>query len=283
MNIHRWTSLGRGYDLGLKHNRIILILSIIGALVAAIGRLTLHHVGWFEALLVGFTGGAITFSAGVIAKELVPDFPQTAVAAAALSLIAVWFVRPESLLLVFWLIGGMRLLNRTSGLAAKPTDVLVLIIVTGWLVWRFNPLFGLLMALVLWFDTRLPDGQRSRAFAGFIVIFPTIVYMFRRSNWQPPGGHTAWMVIALLVITLAFTPVILNSHQILAVGDATGEPLTPSRVQAGQFFALATGLTSASFLGIEGFIYLISLWAAILAVAMYDFAKRSRVQSLVSV
>lgn len=283
MSLYQWTSLGRGYDLQLKHNRIILILTLLAALAVASGRHIIYDSGWVVTLLDGFTGGATVFSAGIMAKELAPDYPQTALAAVVLSLFIAWTARLEILPLIFWLIGCMRLLNRTSGLAAKPTDILVLIAFTAWLVWWFSPLFGLLAAFMLWQESRLPDGLKNRAVVAFLIFFMTAAYVIAWGKWQLPAVNTVWATAILLAITLFFIPVILNSYEIHAVGDATGVLLTPARVQTGQFFALATGLVTASWLGTAGIILLLALWAAILAVAGHYLTRRSRVHLPVSV
>lgn len=283
MNLYRWSSLARGYDLGLNYNQIILGVSILAALFVAVGRLVVSGSGWLEVFLDGFTGGATAFSAGLLAKELVPDYPQAAVTASVISLAVVWYARFDSIPLIFWLAGSMRLLNRTTGLAVKLTDILVLLVVTGWLIWVLSPLIGLLMAAVLWLDSRLPDGRKSSLFAGAMTLLLTVVYVLARQGLQPPAMNSFWVTAGLLIITVLFVPIILNSNRVQATGDATGESLNPARVQAGQFAALATGLVTASWLGTDGIIVLIALWSALLAAAIHHFARRSRRQQPISI
>jgi hypothetical protein len=82
------------------------------------------------------------------------------------------------------------------------------------------------------------------------------------------------------MMTGLFLVVIVTSREVRAVGDATGEPLKPRRVQAAQILALLTALLSAWWVGASGMVALLPLWAAMLGVSLYRlailFLSRSR-------
>lgn len=258
MNYHHWSALFRGYDLTLRHNQLILVLTAVGAgsgfLVAQSG------VG--PATIQAIVAGIAVFMAGALAKELVPDHPLAALIAAMLALPIAWLAPLSSAVALFWLLGSLRFLNRTTGLRPKWTDLAVLLIITGLLGWQVTPLFGILMGVLLTMNSVLPDSQQSHVILGVVIIIGSSIW-FLISD-QPTDQASLWLVVCLIAITLGFMAVILNSYHTQAVTDATGEILVPSRIQAGQAFGLSAGLFLASWQGEAGVILLASLWAAVL-------------------
>lgn len=263
MDVHRWSSLFRTYDLGLRHNQLILVLSVAGCAVGIFAT----QAELTNQLLKGVVGGATVFLAGVLAKEIDPDRPQATLLAAALAIPFAASVPPTSLLALFWLLGTLRFLNRSTGLAPKPTDLLVLLCVAALLGWQISPLFGILMGIACMMDVFLPGGRRLHGVVGMVSIFVSTLWLFS-SDWSSVGP-ALWLVGVLLAITLGFIPVILSTYHAQAVGDATGERLNSSRVQAGQAFGLSAGLFLASWMGSAGALLLIALWAAMLGTLAY--------------
>ncbi|MFO7662862.1 MAG: hypothetical protein R6X18_09740 [Chloroflexota bacterium] len=273
MDLYRWTSLFRNYDLNLRHNRLILVLSLIAAVAVAGGKAVSGNNEWPDLFLIAFTAGATVFSAGALSKEIYPDYPQMSLAAAVICLAGAWFTQPVSLVILFWLIGCLRVLNRSTGLAPKLTDVAVLGLIAAWLVWHISPLFGLLTGSILWLDALLPDGQKYNRLIGWAILLLTIVYTIGWGELTSPAPPNGWLVAAVLIVTVAFIPVMLHSYDLQATGDATGAPLNPTRVQAEQLASLATGLVLTSWLGVDGAILLVALWAAILVVSVHQLSR----------
>lgn len=274
MNQYRWSALIRSYDLTLRHNQLILLLTLAGAGLAFLTGET--SVSW-SSLYRAILGGITVFAAGALAKEVDPDRPRSALFAAVLALGVAWIALPASLLALLWLGGALRFLNRTTGLRPLPTDTLFLLALTAWLSWREIPLFGLLFGGLLMLDAALPDGRRWHTGLGAALLIGTAVWLWR-GDW-PIEPLPAWLVLALLAIAVGFVAVILNSYQVAAVADATHSPLHPSRVQAGQVFALAAGLALASWRGASGVALFLALWAALLGVLTHfllgDYRRRS--------
>ena len=273
MNYHRWSSLFRAYDLALGYNRAILIVSALGA---ALGFMLAG--GDFRARAIqAVVAGVTVFGAAALAKEVSPDASRAAVPAAVAALPLVTLSPPLAPLGLFWLIGSVRFLNRTTGLPPKTTDTLVLLLATAALAWLVSPLCALLMALVLVLDGLLPDGRRAHVGLGLLIAVAAAVWLYL--DQRPAAPPPWWLGAVLLSIAVGFMPVILNAYQVSAVGDATGQPLWPARVQAGQSFALSAGLFQASWLGRPGVLLLGGLWAALLGVAFYHLlfvrARRS--------
>lgn len=271
MDYHRWSSLYRPYDISLRHNQLILALSA----ACAAGAFWIEGGELGSRLTASVIASAVTFLAATLAKELDPDRPRASVLAALLVIPFLPAYTLDSALILFWLIGAVRFLNRATGLRPKFTDLVVLLLSTVWLGWQVTPIFGILMSIMLSLDSQLPDGQRIHAMYAVVVFFVTAI-IFGQPDWTtaPP---VMWQVAALMSIAFGFTPVVLSAYGTTAVGDATGEPLQPWRVQTGQVFALGVGLVIASWFGERGILVLIGLWAALLANSVfYLFAARRR-------
>jgi hypothetical protein len=86
------------------------------------------------------------------------------------------------------------------------------------------------------------------------------------------SGPTLPTVISSAGMAGLFLVVIATSRHLEAVGDATGQPLNPRRVQAAQAFALLTALLMAWWEGASGVVALAPFWAALLGVALYRLA-----------
>ena len=263
MDFHRWSSLFRGYDPTLRYNQVLLILSAVGALLGFV----LNDSASWPRLYELVVAGAAVFLAGALAKELDPDRPGAALPAAVLTLAVAGRAEMINLVALLWLLACIRLINRSTGLRPKPTDILALLLIAAWLVWRVGPLFGALTGGILIADALLPDGRRVHAVIGAAVLIASTARLFL-SNWSitPPEP---WLVLVLLVVAVIFIPVILSYSHVEAVGDATGKPLDPVRVQAGQTIALSAGLFFASWRGETGVMLLVALWTALLGSAAH--------------
>ena len=263
MLLYRWSSLLRAYDLRLGYNRVIVLLSALGAAVALVAGIV-AGLPLPDVLLRAFAGGMTAFAAAALAKELDPDHPGSAVVGAALAVPLVWWVaRVDSLLPLLWLILSLRFVNRSTGLPPRLTDALGLILLAGWLSWARTPLFGVLTGVVLLLDVLLPGGRRVHGWLGAPVALAAGVYWGVNTDRYPSAAPEPWLVVCLLALTIAVIGVILTCYVILAPGDATGRPLDGSRVQAGQIVALTVGLFFASWHGRDGATLFAALWAAL--------------------
>lgn len=272
MDYHRWSALFRGYDVGLRYNQLILALTAVGGGLGFAAALP----DAAAAALQGVVGAAAVFLAGALAKELAPDHPHSAVIAAALTLPFAWHAGSLSLLVPFWLLGCLRFLNRATGLLPKWTDAAVLLAAAGWLSWQLTPLFGILMGLMLLVDALMPEGARANGLAGIAIIAACGVWLVGQA-WRSTNPDL-WLMALLMANTLGFMTIILRSYRVDAVGDATGRPLNPLRVQAGQSFGLSAGLLLASWQGEAGVLLLAPLWTALAGILAYGllFARGGR-------
>lgn len=267
MKLKQLTGLARLIDPRYPTNLAILVVAtavgLIGFIVQLVaGRGLGPAFGWSVA--VGF----LTILSWAIGRELDPDHEMSAFVGVVLFLASLFFypiyafVWPTLLVIL-----ALRIVNRTSGLAVTWLDSLLFAGLAGWLVgstghWEY----GVVAILAFLLDAFLPQpSRRQLLFAGVVaamVLFwqwTTIV-----DGAAAPIVAVEWMVAGGTAV-LFTALIILRSHHIRSLGDASKLPLLPQRVQAAQLLALVTGFL---FLW-QGADKLLALWAAMLGVSLY--------------
>jgi hypothetical protein len=268
MSSNRVTSTGRAIDPKYPTNRAILALTAVVTLVGGVAQL-LRGMGLLDGGLWGIQAGLAVFLAWVVCREFDPDHDLSAFVAAGLVLAGLFWWDPPNLGALLWLALIMRVVNRTPGLPATVVDALAVVGVGGWLAWQGNWGYGVLTVLALILDGLLP--QRNRQAVAFVflgVAAAAIVGVWQGRMWGP-GGPSLQNGALALVMGIVSVPVIVVSNRVTSVGDETGEPLTPLRIQAAQVMAVLAGVQVAVWDGAAGLASLSSLWAAVLGAALY--------------
>ena len=164
--------------------------------------------------------------------------------------------------MILWLLLVLRLVNRTVGLPAKPLDSLAVLGLGAWLTWQGYWMVGLVTAVAFLLDGLLSPPLRYHLFVSGLAFVATVVLSIFHGDMAMESGPTMPVVISSVVMAGLFLVVIATSREVQAVGDATGEPLNPRRVQAAQVLALLTALLFAWWAGASGVVALLPLWAA---------------------
>jgi hypothetical protein len=271
MKLSDITALGRPIDPSYPTNRAIVILALAGAIAGTILRL-LSGAVLLESALWGMGVGFALFLTWALGRELDPDHGLSAFVGAGLVLITLLLFDSPSLLVVFWLLLLLRLVNRTAGLPAKPLDSLAVLGLGTWLAWQGYWMVGLVTTVAFLLDGLLSPPLKSHLFVSGLAFVATVILSVFRGDIAMESGPTTVVVIASVVVAGLFLVVIATSRELQAVGDATGRPLNPRRVQAGQVLALLTALLFAWWAGASGVVALLPLWAAMIGVGLYRFA-----------
>jgi len=266
--MNKLTSIGRPIDLNYPTNRAIAALTIV---VMAGGTMfaLLSGGGGVESVRQGTGAGFAVFLAWALCRELDPDHNPSAFVAAGLALggLFLWDLPHFGALL--WLLLVLRVVNQTMGLPATVLDASAVLGLGGWLAVQGNWGYGAITALALFVDSQLsPPNRKQVFFAGLgIVVTVVVVIVAGELRW----GETPSLVAGLigLGMVVSFVPVVLRARRLDSVGDATGEPLEPLRVQAGQGLALLAGVEVAFWGGEAGLVSLGPLWAAVLGASLY--------------
>ena len=185
----------------------------------------------------------IVYLSWALARELDPDDRVAAFISLAASLLAAIAVDAPGLLIVFTTLGLVRVVNRSSGIAARKSDsVILLLLVLAVMYTTESPFFGVVAALAFILDGTLKDPLRHHWVFGLISLAATIVYMVDHDIGL--GGLTApdtlfeWLAMLFLLIFALNTLLLKVVH---SKGDANGKTLDLGRVRGG----MAVGLFAA--------------------------------------
>ena len=119
--IYQYTALGRPPELSDPAARIVLFLLPAAAILGAIMGLV-RGEGFLAALHEALVYALALYGAWALARELDPDDSPAAFISLAAGKLAVLLVTSPGILIVYVVLGLVRMVNRSSGLPAKKTD-----------------------------------------------------------------------------------------------------------------------------------------------------------------
>jgi len=270
MKPYQVSNLARSLDPDFPTNRAVLILvPAISGLAAAYSWIAGSAVP--EALLMGVRTGLASFTTWAITREIDPDHSGSAFLSMAFGTACAMLLPGVHLLLAFWLMALLRIINRTTGLPARWLDSLVIAGFSLWLLWSYDWLLGIFTGTVFFLDSAMSDPlPRHRYFGLAFMLLGVLGRLLAPA--QPAHALDArwtWMAGAS---SLAFLPLLVHSARIESTGDLTGRKLDPHRVQAAQLLLiLCTALLLARTpSGLEA--GLLPL-ASILGAGLYDLGR----------
>ena len=269
MKLNDVTALGRTpVDPSYPTNLAIAALALVVATGGAIGQL-LSGAAPLESVLWGISAGFLPFLTWALGRELDPDHDLSAFVGAGLVLLAFLLSATPSLLVIFWLLVVLRIVNRSVGLPAKPWDSLGVLGLGAWLTWQGYWMAGFITAVAFLLDGLLSPPLRYHLFASGLSLVTTVVLAVVYGDMNMENGFTLPVVLASVLVAALFPVVILTTRQVEAVGDATGKVLNARRVQAAQVLALLTFLLFVWWFGASGLVTLLPLGAAMIGVSLY--------------
>ena len=284
MVIDKLTTVGRTIDLRYATNRAIAIVTgvlFVGGTVFQLYAAT----GWFQSIVWGVNAGLTVFLTWALCRELDPDHAMSAFVAVGLALLGLLCWGLPLLSVAFWLILVARVVNRSTGMPAGILDALAVAGLGIWLSLDGNWAYGAISVLALFLTSQLPEGAGRRltegAGEGQLVLAGLAAAATAAAAAvapRPAEGVTLTASGALigLAASILFLPVILSARHVESLGDRSGAPLWPRRVQAAQVLALGAGLAAALVGGIDAVGALAPLWSAILGASahwLYRWAK----------
>lgn len=110
-------SLGRKIDINYGTNRLIISLSLLAGILGGI---------WTGEIKSGLYIGLGTFISWALAREVDPGHEKSAFVGVALSSLNIFYYERIEVLVIFWLILTMRMINGISGKSLQPLDFAVL-------------------------------------------------------------------------------------------------------------------------------------------------------------
>jgi len=240
--IHKYTSIGRPLEPEFPSNKAVLILLPVGAVIGAFSS-WLHHGAAIQALHQALVFMLVVFGSWALARELDPDDHLAAFISMAAAVLATLLVDAPGLLVVFTTLGLVRIVNRSTGLAARKSDSILCMLLTLLVMYSTaSPFFGLVAALAFILDGTLKEPLRHQWIFGLVCLGGTIVYMVDHdiALGPVPAPDTLFEWLALLFL-LIFALNTLLLKKVWSKGDASGKTLDLNRVRGG----MAVGLFAA--------------------------------------
>jgi hypothetical protein len=271
------SGLGREFSFRYPAHRWIAGLTVAAGATAWLVGLGWQRLSLGPALQLAFSVAGGNFLAWTLGRELDPDHPGAAFVGALMAVPLGIVAGGVGLLLGAWQLLFLRLVNRSTGVAVRPLESLVLVGLTLWLGWSIHPIIGLLATAALLADGSLREGNGAHLIVGGTLGFFSLIWLL----WLGPNvlrwPATVWLAAGLLSAGV-FVGWALRQGPPASRADLTGRPLGRRRVLAAQVLAVLIGLGLLFALGPDGMWQSVPLWATMVGVwlaALVRWGKRA--------
>lgn len=266
MNFSDYSSLFRIVDLRYPTNLVIVILSTLAGGAQFIIRLY-QSKDLTDSIVAAIPIGITVFLTWAIGREIDPEHELAAFAGLILVVPGYWLLGSPNLLAVISMLMVLRLINRTTGGTPKMLDSLALTGFGGWLTFRGDWIYGLLIAAGFLLDSRLPTPKNQNLIFSGIMALLTVLIASISGTDLPQINPSIPELFFVAVVVLLFIPLIKQSRYIDVFCDLPGETINPLRLQVSQIFAISTVSFVWILKGKIGFIELLPIWSSIVAVS----------------
>lgn len=240
--IYKYTSVARPLAPDSATGKAVLMLLPVGALLGA-------FTAWMDAepaariLHQAVVYFLVVYGSWALARELDPDDRVAAFISLVICVLVALGIDSPGILIVFTTLGLVRIVNRSSGLAARKSDSFILLLLVLLVIYvTESPFYGVVAGLAFILDGTLREPLRHQWLFGLACIGATIVYIVDHDvgigNIAAPDTLFEWLAILFLLI-FALNTLLLK--RVRAGGDANGATLDLGRVRGG----MAVGLFAA--------------------------------------
>jgi hypothetical protein len=267
--LYAWSGLSRPLSYKWFTHRLLFICLAAAFLIAAASHLADVQEGLGSAAAFGLRISLGVFFSWAITRELDPDAPWAAMLAIALASAALWFWPFPHLKLFFLVLLLLRLVNRSTGVEAKILDVLLILALTGWLLYEEQLIAGVFAALALWSNGRLPNPQPSHKYIALGVVMLTSLAIMYYPAQRMPNELSMWINISIITIATGFALYSRQLKKVKSTAEATAQPLYLVRVRAAQLISLLVFTVFSLWYGDWLFVQIIIIWATFGAIFLY--------------
>lgn len=245
--MYQYTSIGRPIELSVTSVRVLMALMPVAAVLGAVLAISEGYGFAFVARQALMFALAV-YGSWALARELDPDDTPAAFIGLAAAMLAISLVENAGILVVYVTLALVRIVNRSSGLAARLSDSIIVMLATIWLIYATDsPLVGLVAALAFIIDGSMKEPTRRQWIFGLVCAGATMVYIvdngLAERQLALPASLFEWMSL-LFILIFALDSMVLN--KVRTTGDVSGRRLDPTRVRAGMaigFLAALQGVT----------------------------------------
>ena len=241
--IYDYTSIGRPLDPGWPSNKAVLILMPLAALAGLV--ISLHKgAGFLPSLNVSLTYAAVVFGTWALARELMPDDHVSAFISMVLGFTAMLAFPQPGLLMLFATLALLRVINRSSGQAARVRDSIIVTLLVVWTVYSSqSPWFGAVAALAFFLDGILYKPVKRQWWFALICFGSMVVYIVDHDvKWWgivAPNSLLKWLAILAMLVFCLHVMLLKKMH---SRGDVGHARLDLRRVKAGVAVAVLATL-----------------------------------------
>lgn len=241
--MYQYTSIGRPLEMSMRSVRVVLAL-MPGAAVLGLVLGFVDGEGLTAALERAILFALAVYGCWALARELDPDDTPAAFISLAAGILGISLVREAGVLVVYVTLALVRIVNRSSGLAARPSDSIIVMLATIWLMYSTqSPLFGLVAALAFVMDGSMKEPLRRQWVFGLVCAGATLVYLVDNGVAERqlalPASLFEWISL-LFILIFALDSLILN--KVRSTGDVTGRSLDSARVRGGMVIGVLAAL-----------------------------------------
>lgn len=252
-----------GFNPNLKY---LFLFTILAAVLSIIHSLIIFNLPVDNAMTNAVLVAALFFFSYLIARELDPDRVNGAHIAGCLAIIFSVFWGIGNIVVLFWILMLLRMLNRTAGQSPGLIDNILILAATFWIVRDGQWGYAVLTSLACVFDSQLPSGSgRSLYTAGFAFLIAAFSPKTPYSTSNIPADMFSIMIVA----TILFLPLIKFTEHNKSLDDYTRQPLVTLRVQAAGIFTILSSFGMMWFYGQDVLKSFMPIWAAVLGTGIY--------------
>jgi hypothetical protein len=244
-SIYQYTSIGRPLDPAWPSNKAVLVLLPLAAVLGA--ALEWADGGTLGAVLLRALNLVLAlFLSWALARELDPDDQTVAYISLAAGVLVGMLLDSPGLLAAIAALGLIRVVNRSTGLPARKSDSMVLVLLTiAVIYWTGSPLFGGVAALAFILDGSLKEPLRHQWVFALVCLGGMVVYLVDHdSGLGLPGTPDSLFEWLSVLFLLMFALGILLTRRIRSRGDINDRPLLVGRVRGGMAVGLLAALQS---------------------------------------
>lgn len=256
-----------------RSNRFVIVATLGSGFVGGgVGLLT--GAGWWPAVADGVLAGGASFLSWAITRELDPDHPAAAGAAALVSP-ALVFAGPANLLVMAVLLVAVRVVAGTTGRAPMPVDLLLLGVAAALICLRVGGVAvavvaALAPALAAWWH-RPERRLLFAASAGMLVAVAVLsVLVAEPGTWLQPEGFERGLLVSGFAAGLVAAWVVAPLRA--ATDSRRGGRILESRIRLARVMTLAACVGAAVWSGGSGILAVGPAWVALAATAVSSIA-----------
>ena len=255
-------TLGRKIDFNYKTNKIILILAVVAGLA---GYFITGDI--ISALYIGMG----TFLTWALAREVDPKHDYSAFVCLTISLVNLFYYRSISLIILFWIILILRLLNGITGKAITQIDILAVLALSLYLSIDLKnsiyivPFISAIMTL--------NKIHKKTKFKTAILIISIGIFLLESFYFKmfefTAIDFSNKINIGVIGLSIVFS-IWINFIRIEDLKDDQGSPVNKTRIRAGQMLFSNTVLLLLLFsvIGLNNLIIYMSVMVGIIVYSL---------------